>query len=101
MTRTIILAAALLALPVAAAASSAASYAALDKRSAAACIKAAGLKRSRVGPVVRFPDTMLIDARIVSGIWPQRHMNNAPATMLCLYNRKTGAVDAQEAAPAR
>lgn len=94
-----ILAFAVLAVAVPAAASTSASYAALDRKSAAACIKAAALKRSKIGPAVRFSDTLLIDARTVTGIWPQRHMKGARAEMLCLYNRRTGAVETQEAAP--
>jgi len=94
--RLVVAVLALVALP--AAASTTASYAALDKRSAAACVTAAGLKRSKIGPAVRFSDTLLIDARVVTGTWPQKHMKGASATMLCLYHRKTGAVEVQEAA---
>ena len=94
-----ILALALFAVTAPAVASTPASYAALDRRSAAACVKAAGLKRSKIGPAVRFSDTLLIDVRTVSGIWPQRHMKGARAEMLCLYNRRTGVVETQEAAP--
>ena len=74
------------------------SYAKLDKASEAACIKAANLTSANVGPPVRFSDKMLVDARVVDGIWPQPHMKGAKARMLCLYNRKTKRVEVQELA---
>lgn len=72
-------------------------YAALDKQSAAACIAASGLRDGRAGPVVRFSDTVMIDARFVSGTYPQTHMKGATGTMLCVYNRKTRRAETQEA----
>lgn len=72
-------------------------YAALEKRTAAACIAASGLRDGRVGPTVRFSDTVMIDARFVTGAYPQAHMKGEKATMLCLYNRKTKRVETQEA----
>lgn len=88
----------LLLLPAAASASPASDYARLDQRSAAACTKAAGLKDSRVSSPVRFSDRVAIDARLVTGRWPQPHMKNANATMLCLYDRRTGKAEVQEMA---
>lgn len=73
-----------------------AAYAALDKRSASACMRASGLREARVAAATRFSDTYLMDARVVTGIWPQAHMKGAPATMLCLYNRKTRRAETQE-----
>ena len=92
--------AALLVLPIfgRAAAAPASAYAELDRRSAAACIKAAALKDSRVGSAVRFSDPTGYDARVVTGRWPQPHMKNAPARMLCLYERRTGRAEVQELA---
>lgn len=72
-------------------------YAALEKRSAAACIAASGLRDGKAGPTVRFSDRVMIDARFVTGTYPQAHMKGAKGTMLCLYNRKTRRAEAQEA----
>lgn len=78
-------------------ASTPAAYAALDRQSSAACIKASGLRDARVGEAVRFSDSFLMDARTVSGVWPQAHMKGAKANMLCLYNRRTRRAETQEA----
>ena len=78
-------------------ASTPAAYAALDGQSSAACIKASGLRDARVGGAVRFSDSFLVDARMVSGVWPQAHMKGAKANMLCLYNRRTKRAETQEA----
>ena len=72
------------------------SYAKLDKASATACAKASGLRGPSVGPAMRYSDNMLIDARVVEGTWPQPHMNNAKARMLCLYHRRSKRVEVQE-----
>ena len=78
-------------------ASSNAAYATLDKRSAAACIRASGFQNGKAGPSVRFSDATMIDARLVTGTYPQAHMKGAKGTMLCLYNRKTRRAETQEA----
>ena len=88
-----------LALPTVALASTTAAYAALDRASAAACIKASGLQGAKVGATVRFSDRVLIDARVVSGTYPQPHMKGARATMLCAYNRRTKRAETQEMPP--
>lgn len=75
-----------------------ASYAKLDKATEAACFKAANLTAAIVGPAIRFSDKASIDARIVTGTWPQPHMKGATAQMLCLYNRKNKRVEVQELA---
>lgn len=72
------------------------SYAKLDKASEAACIKAADLTGAGVGPVSRYSDRVMIDARVVTGQWPQAHMKGARARLLCLYNRKTKRTEVQE-----
>lgn len=75
------------------------SYAALDRQTSSACISASGLRAAIVGPVVRFSDNFLIDARTVTGTYPEPHMMGAKGTMLCLYNRQTKRVETQEMAP--
>jgi heat shock protein HslJ len=72
------------------------SYAKLDKASEAACLKAANLGGGVVAAPIRYSDRVGIDARVVTGIWPQPHMKGAKAKMLCLYNRKTKRVEVQE-----
>ena len=73
-----------------------ASFAALDRQSARACTRAAGLNDTQVAPPTRFSDRMLIDARVVTGKWRPAHMKGASATMLCLYNRRTRRAEVQE-----
>lgn len=77
-------------------ASTPAADAAVERASAAACIRESGLREARVGPVTRFSDRMLIDIRTVTGRWPQPHMNNVEATMLCAYHRRTRRAEAVE-----
>jgi heat shock protein HslJ len=72
------------------------SWARLDKASEAACLKATNLSSATMGPPVRYSDRVGIDARVVTGIWPQPHMKGAKAKMLCLYNRKNKRVEVQE-----
>ena len=74
------------------------SWAKLDAASQAACIKASGLTSATAAPPTRYSDKLLIDARIIDGMWPQPHMKGAKASMLCLYNRKTKRVEVQELA---
>jgi hypothetical protein len=76
------------------------SYAKLDRQTSAACIAASGFRAATVGPVIRFSDTFLMDARIVTGTYPQPHMKGAKGTMLCLYNRRTKRAETQEMVPA-
>jgi heat shock protein HslJ len=73
-------------------------WAKVDGASQIACLKAAGLNEARVGPPIRFSDKVMVDSRVVEGIWPQPHMNGAEARMLCLYNRKNKRVEVQELA---
>lgn len=73
-------------------------WAKLDKGSEAACLKAANLGDATAGPPVRYSDRTGMDARVVTGTWPQPHMNGAKGKMLCLYNRKTKRVEVQELA---
>jgi heat shock protein HslJ len=69
---------------------------AVDRASTAACIKASGLEDATVGPITRFSDDFLVDARTVTGAWPQPHMNKTQGMVLCLYNRRTGRAETQE-----
>jgi heat shock protein HslJ len=101
MTRALILS--ILAAAVSAApafASTPGSYAVLDRQTTAACAKASGLPDASVGPVVRFSDRFAMDARTVTGTYPQPHMKGAKGTMLCLYDRRTRRAEVQEMAPA-
>lgn len=101
MTRILILsilAAATCAAPVYA--STPGSYAALDRQTTAACAKASALRDASVGPVVRFSDRFAMDARTVTGTYPQLHMKGAKGTMLCLFDRRTRRAEVQEMAPA-
>jgi heat shock protein HslJ len=72
------------------------SWAKNDKVSEGACLKAANLGGAAVGGPVRYSDRVGIDARVVTGTWPQPHMKGAKAKMLCLYNRKTKRAEVQE-----
>jgi heat shock protein HslJ len=45
---------------------------------------------------VRFSDRFLMDARTVTGTYPQAHMKGATGTVLCLYNRRTKRAETQE-----
>jgi heat shock protein HslJ len=74
------------------------SWAKLDATTQAACAKASGLTSTTVSPSVRFSDKLLVDARVIEGVWPQPHMKGARASMLCVYNRKTKHVEVQEMA---
>lgn len=73
-------------------------WAKLDKASEAACLKAANLGGATIGPPIRYSDRTGVDARVVTGTWPQPHMKGAKAKMLCLYNRKNKRVEVQEMA---
>ncbi len=101
MTRILILSSLLAAtLAVPSHAATPASYADLDRRTSAACIAASGFKDAAVGVPLRFSDRILIDARTVTGTYPQAHMKGATGTMLCLYNRRTKRAETQEMAMA-
>lgn len=75
----------------------------LDNPSQTACIKSSGLISATASSPIRFSDKLLVEARVIEGVWPQAHMNGAQAhmngaqaRMLCLYNRKTKQVEVQE-----
>lgn len=71
-------------------------YAELDRRTERACIAASGMRSATVGQVTRFSDRFGMDARSVTGIYPQAHMNGQSGTVLCLYNRSTRRAETQE-----
>lgn len=83
-------------LPATALASAPADHKRLDQTSSKACLQAAGLKDGQVGAVTRFNDQSGVDARVVTGKWPQPHMKNARTSMLCLFDRRTGRAEVQE-----
>ena len=68
----------------------------LDAASAKACIAASGFVKATVSASTHFSDTTGYDVRMVSGIYPQKHMKGAAGKMLCLYARKTKSVEVQE-----
>lgn len=69
-------------------ASAPAAWAALDKASAAACLKAAGTRGAKVGPATRYSDRLLIEARIVTAVGKEPR--------LCLYHRTNKRAEVQE-----
>jgi len=74
------------------------SYAALEAKVTTACSKASGFDKAQVSPTtVRFSDQAGVDARLVTGIYPQPQMKRAQGLMLCLYDRKSGRVEVQDA----
>jgi heat shock protein HslJ len=81
---------------VAAWASTPAAWDALDRRSTAACLQAAGLLNARVGPPTRFSDRIGVEVRTVTGTWPQPHMRGASASLVCVYDRRTRRAETQE-----
>jgi hypothetical protein len=101
--RSFVTAAALLALVGAlpgtpAAASSPSAWSALESDAAKACAAASGLRNPVVSATtIRYDDTLGVDARLVSGTWPQPHMKGAQALMLCLYDRRARRAQVQDA----
>ena len=77
-------------------ASSPDAWAKLDADSAKACIAASGFTKAKVSPSTHFSDAAGYDVRVVSGIYPQKHMKGAAGKMLCLYGRKSKLVEVQE-----
>ncbi|MFZ4687828.1 MAG: hypothetical protein ACOYLS_01190 [Polymorphobacter sp.] len=64
----------------------------------AACRKASDLKNAAtLGKPVIFSDAAGKTAVLVTGIWRPKHMNNARAVMLCLYDRAGRTTEVQEA----
>lgn len=64
----------------------------------AACRKASDFKNAAVmGKPVMFSDASAQTAVLVTGIWRPAHMKNARGTMLCLFDRRSGKAEVQEA----
>lgn len=71
-------------------ASSSDAWAAYDKKVLASCIKASGLKNAEpVGTAAQFDDRVGYTAVLLQGQYPQKHMNGATGTELCLYRKNT------------
>ena len=71
----------------------------LDNDAAAACFEVTGMVGAIVSPgAIHFSDNFGMDARVVTGRYPQVHMLGAHGTMLCLYDRRTRRAEAQDAA---
>ncbi|MFW9267725.1 hypothetical protein J3P80_04585 [Pseudomonas sp. D2-30] len=71
-------------------ASSSDAWAAYDKKVLASCVKASGLKNAEpVGTAAQFDDRVGYTALLLQGQYPQKHMNGATGTELCLYRKKT------------
>jgi hypothetical protein len=89
---------AILLVAVPAGASSPQAWDAGNATAARACRAAAGLKDARIsgGPII-FSDTQGKTALLVTGRWRPAHMKGAPATMLCLYDRRRHTAETQEA----
>ena len=68
----------------------------LDADSAKACISASGFTKAKISASTHFSDASGYDVRVVSGIYPQKHMKGAAGKMLCLYGRKSKLVEVQE-----
>ncbi|MCM2463605.1 hypothetical protein ACIPQ1_15845 [Pseudomonas sp. LARHCG127] len=65
-------------------------WAAYDKKVLASCLKASGLKDPEpVGTAAQFDDRVGYTALLLQGQYPQKHMNGATGTELCLYRKKT------------
>ena len=71
-------------------ATSPAAWSAHDKAVAQSCVKASSLKQARaVGQPLVFDDRTALTALLLSGRYPQPHMENRTGQELCLFNRKT------------
>jgi len=77
----------------AAMASSPDSWQELGQKSEAACLKAAKLRQAKAQAAIPFEGAVL---RIVTGRYPQPHMQNAAATLYCLYDKRSGKAEISE-----
>lgn len=98
MKALIVLAAGMAATPALAASSAA--YNELDKASSLACLNASGFRDAAFAPApLRFSDKIGVDARLITGTYPQSHMKGKQGMVLCLYDRRTKQVEVVDAAP--
>ncbi len=59
------------------------------------CIRASQLERTTIlGQPLNFEDKVLV---VVKEQWPQSHMKNQPGTLICLYDKRSGDTEIQEA----
>lgn len=65
----------------------------LWQKSERACLTASKFRQAKSNVLVEFQDSIM---RIVEGRHPQPHMNNAPGTKYCLYNKKSGRTELSE-----
>lgn len=96
--RTVYLVSACVFVGTGASASTSESYRELEAQAAKACIAESGFGKARVSSTIRFSDDSGVDARLVTGIYPQPHMKGAQGLMLCLYDRRTKRAEVQDAA---
>src|SRR3546814_18753830 len=81
------LAVAIAAVPVAA--STPQAYRELDRASSMACLRASGFRNAAFAPSpLRFSDRLGVDARLITGTFPQPHMKGRQGMALCLYDRR-------------
>jgi hypothetical protein len=90
-----ILASAAFAVP--ACASSDQSWGQLKSRVIEACRRQSGLRSTKI--VGYWPYFEAKAAAMVSGVYPERHMKGRRGVMLCLYDKRTGKAETQEAGP--
>lgn len=75
-------------------------YEELDRASSLACLRASGFRDAAFAPApLRFSDQLGVDARLITGTYPQVHMKGQQGMVLCLYNRATKQAEVQDAAP--
>ncbi len=98
MRRVSIVLPALLSLAAPSFASSPTAWATHDLAVRDACAKASGLDGAAASAPVRFDDRSGQDVVLVSGRYTQRGLKGKPATMLCLYDRRTKRAAVEDAA---
>src|SRR3546814_15876385 len=92
------LAVAIAAVPVAA--STPQAYRELDRASSTACLRASGFRNAAFAPSpLRFSDRLGVDARLITGTFPQPHMKGRRGMALCLNDRRTNRNEVVNAAP--
>jgi len=61
-----------------------------EKEVSAACIGASGLNDAKpAGKLIDFDDRLGVSAIVIQGRYPQKHMNDTRARMLCFFDKKT------------
>ena len=99
MRRVAIALPALLSLATPSFASSPAAWGAYDMAVRNTCAKASGLSGAAASAPVRFDDRSGQDVVLVTGRYAQHGLKGKPATMLCLYDRRTKRAAVEDAAP--